>query len=56
LILRGLAKGSASQSTYTFVKEIIGFDLATFFERHAVVLKTEITSVLETLLSPHDAD
>ena len=42
--------GSRLNSTYTFLREVIGYDLAAFFERHAEVLRTDVTRVLETLL------
>ena len=39
-------------STYDFMRLIIGYDLAAFFERHRKVLRTEIDSVLKALLTP----
>ena len=39
-------------STYDFAREIIGYDLAAFFQRHKEVLKAEINLVLQALLSP----
>ena len=39
-------------STYDFMRDIVGYDLANFFERNAETLKTEVESVLRTLLEP----
>ena len=39
-------------STYDFMKEIVGYDLAAFFERNRKKLKTEIDKVLRALLAP----
>ncbi|MEJ7660558.1 MAG: hypothetical protein WKG07_13555 [Hymenobacter sp.] len=39
-------------STYDFAREILGYDLAGFFQRHKSVLQTEITLVLQALLTP----
>jgi hypothetical protein len=54
LILRGFNAGAATHSTYSFMREIVGFDLAGFFSRNAATIKTEVEDVLEVLLSPHD--
>jgi hypothetical protein len=39
-------------STYDFMREVIGYDLAAFFERNRDVLRTEIDAVLHALLAP----
>ncbi len=39
-------------STYDFMRDVIGYDLAAFFERNSEVLKTEIDAVLKALLAP----
>lgn len=54
LLLLGYANGSTSQSTYQFTKNIVGYDLKSFFERNATVLKQEIEDVLETLLNTNE--
>lgn len=54
LILRGYVSGTTTHSTYSFVQEVIGYDLAGFFSRNSVILKAEIKDVLEALLNPHD--
>lgn len=40
------------RSTYDFLKEIVGYDLADFFNRNQRALKNEIGSILEKLLEP----
>ena len=37
-------------STYDFMREVVGYDLAAFFERNAGSLRDEVTGVLQTLL------
>ena len=37
-------------STYDFVREVVGYDLAGFFERNADILRYEIKKVLQALL------
>lgn len=37
-------------STYDFMREVVGYDLAGFFERNAGVLQSEVARVLRTLL------
>ena len=39
-------------STYDFMREVVGYDLAAFFERNSKVLRTEIDLVLKALLAP----
>jgi hypothetical protein len=39
-------------STYDFMKDVIGYDLASFFNRNRKVLRTEIDTVLKALLAP----
>ena len=39
-------------STYDFMREIVGYDLAGFFERNAGILQTEVAHVLQRLLDP----
>lgn len=51
LMLRGLLEGTATTSTYVFCREVIGYDLASFFERNTKVLKSEIESIIGGLLS-----
>lgn len=39
-------------STYDFMREVVGYDLAAFFQRNQKTLRTEIDSVLKALLAP----
>lgn len=39
-------------STYDFMRDIVGYDLAAFFERNSRALHTEIDTVLRVLLAP----
>lgn len=55
LVLRGTIAGEDTFSTYTFAREVIGYDLAAFFQRNSEPLKRFTESVLESLLRPgHD--
>lgn len=40
------------RSTYDFMREIVGYDLAGFFERNSSVLRAEIDTILHSLLTP----
>jgi len=51
-MLTGQTRGGTSQdSTYHFMREVVGYDLAGFFARHAEELRVEVSRVLEALLS-----
>jgi len=39
-------------STYDFMRDVVGYDLAVFFERHSKALRKEIDAVLKALLTP----
>lgn len=39
-------------STYDFVRDVVGYDLAAFFKRNSTVLRSEIDAVLKALLVP----
>ena len=39
-------------STYDFLREVIGYDLASFFERNSSLLRREIDAILKSLLAP----
>ena len=41
---------SSLESTYTFMRDVVGYDLAAFFERNHNVLRKEIEQVLVALL------
>lgn len=51
-ILTGDESVSPLTSTYVFTREVIGYDLAAFFEQHRGVLRDEVELVLEALLKP----
>ena len=51
LLLRGTTNGTALNSAYVFTKQVVGYDLAAFFQRNSTVLKTRIEEVLQRLLS-----
>ena len=39
-------------STYDFMSDVVGYDLAAFFKRNSKTLRTEIDGVLQALLAP----
>jgi len=39
-------------STYDFMRDVIGYDLAGFFERNTETLRAEVDTVLRALLAP----
>ena len=39
-------------STYDFMREVVGYDLAAFFERNSSTLREEINTILKSLLIP----
>ncbi len=39
-------------STYDFMRDVVGYDLAAFFERNSAVLREEIDEILKSLLTP----
>jgi hypothetical protein len=49
LVLVGRAGGPV-QSTFTFFKDVVGYDLVRFFESNSTRLRTEVSKVLEGLL------
>ena len=52
VLLRGrIGVASSLVSTYSFTRDVLGYDLAAFFERNEETLRSELTSVLETLLT-----
>ena len=51
LLLRGTTEGTALNSTYTFMREVVGYDLADFFRRNSGSLREQIESVLRKLIS-----
>lgn len=52
VLLRGqIGVASNLVSTYSFTRDVLEYDLAAFFERNKETLRSELTSVLETLLT-----
>lgn len=51
LLLTGTTTGKATNSTYAFCRDVVGFDLAGFFQRNSAKLKGEVEAVLKKLLS-----
>ena len=54
LVLQGTIGGDNTFSTYAFAREIIGYDLAAFFQRNSQQLKDFTEDVLEHLLRADD--
>jgi len=53
VLLIGLTSGaSPHESFYSFCKDVVGYDLAGFFERNSPLLRKEVESVLTALLTP----
>jgi hypothetical protein len=51
LLTGSTAEKSPQKSLYTFMRTVIGYDLAAFFQRHSDTLKAEVNAVLTKLLS-----
>ena len=50
LLLTGTTSGGQIESTYTFCRDVLDYDLAGFFRRHSRRIKVELEKVLKTLL------
>ena len=50
LVLTGSLNGLLHESTYAFIKEVIGYDLAGFFERNQNVLRDDVDKIIHRLL------
>ena len=50
LLLRDTTDGSTLESSYVFMSEVVGYDLADFFRRNSETLRDKIESVLRKLL------
>lgn len=51
LLTGSVADKSPQTSIYSFMREVIGYDLAAFFQRYSDILKAEVNNVLAKLLS-----
>jgi len=52
LVLTGVPDGDSTISTFAFFKDVVGYDLASFFERNSGNLKREVRAVIKGLLTP----
>lgn len=53
VVLTGLGYvNDVTVSTYDFMRDVVGYDLAMFFQEHRELLRKEITAILEVLLTP----
>ena len=52
LLLRGIDSPNPHLSTYAFFKDVLGYDLAGFFNRNTNVLRSKVEEVLQVLLAP----
>jgi hypothetical protein len=50
LLLTGLRTGTSYESTYAFTRDVVGYDLAGFFERNSARFRTLLEGVLKALL------
>jgi hypothetical protein len=51
LLTGRLGKASPHESIYAFMRDVIGYDLAAFFQRNSKTLKEEVNAVLSALLA-----
>jgi hypothetical protein len=54
LLLTGTTQGSALDSTYSFTRDVLGYDLAAFFERNSARFRELLEQIVTNLLSPTD--
>lgn len=50
LVLTGTLSNDPTRSTFAFTKEVVGYDLAAFFERHKDRLASEVQEIVGSLL------
>jgi hypothetical protein len=50
LLLSGTTDGDSTDSTYVFCREVLGYDLASFFERNSNRIRLELEAILKNLL------
>ena len=50
LVLTGTLSDDPTISTFAFAKQVVGYDLASFFERHKSELATEVQNIVGSLL------
>ena len=49
LFLNGTIQDSVVDSTYTFCREVLGYDLAAFFEKYSTQIKNEVVKIVTAL-------
>jgi len=49
-VLTGTLDGNALSSTFTFLKQVVGFDLEAFFRRNSETLRIETLTIIRSLL------
>ena len=54
LVLRGNLSNDPLTSTFAFMNHVVGYDLASFFERNADIIREFTRGVLESLLKAND--
>ena len=54
LVLRGILSNDPLTSTFAFMRHVVGYDLASFFERNADDIREFTRGVLESLLKAND--
>lgn len=52
LILSGQMNNDPTECTYAFFKDVVGFDLANFFQENKQLIQAEIKDVLKSLVKP----
>jgi hypothetical protein len=52
LLLTGTESGSTTESTWAFLRDVVGYDLAAFFQRNTDGFRELIDAVAESLLEP----
>lgn len=52
LVLTGVLVDDPLVSTFAFFEHVVGYDIAAFYERNSAALKTQVSDVMRTLLSP----
>lgn len=50
VLLRGTTEASPFDSTYSFCRDVLGFDLSGFFTRNTHAIRREVEDVIEKLL------
>jgi len=54
LLLTGSVDGSATGSTYAFCRDVLGYDLAAFFDRNSARFRELLEEIVASLLTPDD--